>query len=92
MFQCFLGFFMSSFTTKLHPPVDKHLAYGIWFAATWAGYACSKCIGWLPGTTRAARSAMLRNGVGLPGRGKRQAAWAAIPLMAQCSMHLSLFL
>lgn len=29
--------------------LDKHLAYGIWFAAMAAGYACIKLIEWLPG-------------------------------------------
>jgi len=29
--------------------LDKHLAYGIWFAAIAAGYGCSKLIWWLPG-------------------------------------------
>ena len=28
--------------------IDKHLAYGIWFAAITAGYGCSKLIRWLP--------------------------------------------
>jgi hypothetical protein len=30
--------------------LDKHLAYGIWFAAMAAGYGCSKLIRWLAGT------------------------------------------
>ncbi len=30
--------------------LDKHLAYGIWFAAMAAGYGCSKFIRWLAGT------------------------------------------
>ncbi len=29
--------------------LDKHLAYGIWFAAIAAGYACSELIQWIPG-------------------------------------------
>jgi Dolichyl-phosphate-mannose-protein mannosyltransferase len=32
--------------------LDKHLAYGIWFAAIAAGYAASQLIRWLPGTSR----------------------------------------
>lgn len=32
--------------------LDKHLAYGIWFAAIAAGYAGSKLIQWLPGASR----------------------------------------
>jgi putative flippase GtrA/glycosyltransferase involved in cell wall biosynthesis len=32
--------------------LDKHLAYGIWFAAMAAGYGCSKLIRWLPTAKR----------------------------------------
>jgi hypothetical protein len=32
--------------------LDKHLAYGIWFAAIAAGYACSKLIRWIPGASQ----------------------------------------
>jgi Dolichyl-phosphate-mannose-protein mannosyltransferase len=32
--------------------LDKHLAYGIIFAAVTAGYACSRLIRWLPGVGR----------------------------------------
>ncbi len=31
---------------------DGHLAYGIWFAAIAAGYACSRLIRWFPGSRR----------------------------------------
>lgn len=30
--------------------LDKHLAYGIWFASIAAGYGCDKLIRWVPGT------------------------------------------
>ncbi len=32
--------------------LDKHLAYGIWFAAMAAGYGCNKLIHWFPGISR----------------------------------------
>jgi hypothetical protein len=32
--------------------LDKHLAYGIWFAAIAAGYGCDRLIRWLPGAGR----------------------------------------
>jgi Dolichyl-phosphate-mannose-protein mannosyltransferase len=32
--------------------LDKHLAYGIWFAAIAAGYGCNRLIRWLPGARR----------------------------------------
>lgn len=34
--------------------LDKHLAYGIWFAAIAGGYACSSLVRWLPGGRRPA--------------------------------------
>jgi hypothetical protein len=32
--------------------LDKHLAYGIWFAAIAAGYGCDQLIRWFPGDSR----------------------------------------
>jgi hypothetical protein len=32
--------------------IDKHLAYGVWFAVIAAGYACGKLIRWFPGSRR----------------------------------------
>jgi hypothetical protein len=32
--------------------LDKHLAYGIWFAAIAAGYGCDQLIRWFPGNSR----------------------------------------
>jgi putative flippase GtrA/GT2 family glycosyltransferase len=32
--------------------LDKHLAYGIWFAAIASGWACGKLIKWVPGASR----------------------------------------
>jgi hypothetical protein len=32
--------------------LDKHLAYGIWFAAVAAGYGCDQLIRWFPGNSR----------------------------------------
>jgi 4-amino-4-deoxy-L-arabinose transferase-like glycosyltransferase len=32
--------------------IDKHLAYGIWFAAIAAGYVCSQLIEWLPSSSK----------------------------------------
>jgi hypothetical protein len=32
--------------------LDKHLAYGVWFASIAAGYTCSKLIRWLPWASR----------------------------------------
>jgi Dolichyl-phosphate-mannose-protein mannosyltransferase len=41
---------VAQFYEQFSPPLDKHLAYGIWFAAMAAGYGCSRLIQWIPGT------------------------------------------
>ena len=49
---CFGAFMVMQFYNQTSSTIDKHLAYGIWFAAIVAGYACSKFIRWLPGGRR----------------------------------------
>lgn len=56
--------------------LDKHLAYGIWFAAIAAGYGCDRLLGWFPGAGRqmiAVCSAIAIVYVGITGW---QSAWA----------------
>ncbi len=49
---CF-GTFMAIQLHNQNPStIDKHLAYGIWFAAIVAGYACRKFTRWIPGGRR----------------------------------------
>ena len=49
---CFAAFMAVQLHDQTSWSIDKHLAYGIWFAAIAAGYACSKFISWLPGANR----------------------------------------
>jgi hypothetical protein len=55
--------------------IDKHLAYGIWFAAIAAGYGCTRLIRWLPGARR--QFALLCGAIALvyPGVSSWQSAW-----------------
>ena len=54
--------------------LDKHLAYGIWFATIAAGYACSQFIRWLPKATSIATVCCLI-GVSYIGVNNWQSAW-----------------
>jgi hypothetical protein len=45
---CFVAFVITQLRDQTVWSIDKHLAYGIWFAAIPAGYACSRFIRWLP--------------------------------------------
>ena len=48
----FAAFMAMQFHDQTPSTIDKHLAYGIWFAAIVAGYACSRFIRWLPGARK----------------------------------------
>jgi putative flippase GtrA len=47
---CFAIYFLMQFHSQTPWTIDKHLAYGVWFAAIAAGYACSKFVRRLPGS------------------------------------------
>ncbi len=49
---CFLVFIVAQLHDQTAWSIDEHLAYGMWFAAIVAGYACSKLVRWVPGTRR----------------------------------------
>jgi Dolichyl-phosphate-mannose-protein mannosyltransferase len=55
--------------------LDKHLAYGMWFAAIAAGYACSKLIGWLPWTNWRFTAACCAVALAYPAASSWQSAW-----------------
>jgi putative flippase GtrA/glycosyltransferase involved in cell wall biosynthesis len=46
--SCFTFFLLTQFWDQTSSAIDKHLSYGIWYAAIVAGYACSKLIRQLP--------------------------------------------
>ena len=65
--------------------IDMHLAYGIWFACHLGGLCMQQVHPMASQEQKAARSAMLRNGVGSPGCGKlASSVWAAIRRTAKC--------
>jgi hypothetical protein len=55
--------------------LDKHLAYGIWFAAIAAGYAVSKLIGWLPESTLRFTAACCVVALSYPAISSWESAW-----------------
>ncbi len=57
--------------------LDKHLAYGIWFAAMAAGYGASKLVRWLPAAGKQAGIAFCAVALTYPGVTAWQAASAA---------------
>lgn len=56
--------------------LDKHLAYGIWFAAIAAGYGCSKLIRWLPESSRRLAAICCLIALIYPATSSWQSAWA----------------
>jgi putative flippase GtrA/GT2 family glycosyltransferase len=55
--------------------VDGHLAYGIWFAAIAAGYACSRLIRWFPGSRRQSIAFCCAAALAYPAVTNWQSAW-----------------
>ena len=55
--------------------LDKHLAYGMWFAAIAGGYACSRLIGWLPRTNWRFTVACCVIALAYPAASSWQSAW-----------------
>lgn len=55
--------------------LDKHLAYGMWFAAIAAGYAGSRLIGWLPRTNWRFTAACCVVALAYPAASGWQSAW-----------------
>ena len=86
---CFAAYLVMQFHDQTSWTIDKHLAYGIWFAAIAAGYTCSKLIRWFPGAERQLARALLRGGPHLPGCSKLAVSLGALPRVAQCDAHSS---
>jgi putative flippase GtrA len=55
--------------------IDGHLAYGIWFAAIAAGYACGKLIHWFPGSRRQLMAVCCAAALAYPAVTSWQSAW-----------------
>ncbi len=72
---CFGAFMLMQFHDQTPSTIDKHLAYGIWFAAIVAGYACSKFLTWLPGARKPLAALCCTAAFVYPAVATWQAAW-----------------
>jgi hypothetical protein len=71
--------------------LDKHLAYGMWFAAIAAGYACSKLIGWLPRTNWRFTAACCAVALAYPAASSWQSAWQVYHSWPNTNSFISAF-
>jgi putative flippase GtrA len=71
--------------------VDGHLAYGIWFAAIAAGYACSGLIRWFPGSRRQFIAFCCAAALAYPAVTSWQSAWQRYHAWPDSAAFLSAF-
>lgn len=71
--------------------LDKHLAYGVWFAAIAAGYACSKLIEWLPGAGRRFAVVCCIVALAYPAVNSWQSAWQIFHAWANANSFITRF-
>ena len=70
--------------------LDKHAAYGIWFASITAGYGCSRLIRWLPRGSRIATVCCLI-AVSYIGANSWQSAWSRYHSWPDANSFISAF-
>jgi Dolichyl-phosphate-mannose-protein mannosyltransferase/Glycosyl transferase family 2 len=88
---CFGAFMVMQFHDQTPATIDKHLAYGIWFAAIAAGYACGKFIRWLPGARRPLAALCCATAFAYPAAVSWQAAWQRYHAWPDSSAFISAF-
>jgi hypothetical protein len=88
---CFVAFIVSQLHDQTPWTIDKHLAYGIWFAAIAAGYACSKFIRWLPGSSRQLAALCCVVILAYPAAIGWQSAWERYHAWADAGAFISAF-
>jgi hypothetical protein len=71
--------------------LDKHLAYGIWFAAIAAGYAWSRLIRWLPAVSRRLIAICCILALAYPAANGLNAAWRVYHSWANAGSFISEF-
>jgi hypothetical protein len=71
--------------------LDKHLAYGIWFAAIAAGYACSTLIRWLPGVGRQLAAVCCVIALAYPAVNSWKSAWEVYHAWPDASSFITNF-
>jgi putative flippase GtrA len=72
---CFGAYMVMQLRYQTTWTIDKHLAYGIWFIAIAAGYACSKFIKWLPGYRRQVAVLCCAAALAYPAATSWESAW-----------------
>lgn len=72
---CFVAFMITQLHDQTIWSIDEHLAYGIWFAAIAAGYACSKFIRWMPGSKEQLAALCCAVALAYPAVTSWQSAW-----------------
>ncbi len=88
---CFGAFMVMQFHDQTPATIDKHLAYGIWFAAIAAGYACGKFIRWLPGARRPLAALCCAMAFAYPAAISWQTAWQRYHAWPDASAFISTF-
>ena len=88
---CFGAFLVMQFHNQSSSTIDKHLAYGIWFAAIVAGYACSKFIRWVPWGRRPLAALCCAAAFVYPAVASWQAAWQRYHAWPDSSEFISYF-
>jgi putative flippase GtrA/GT2 family glycosyltransferase len=71
--------------------IDKHLAYGVWFAVIAAGYGCSKFIRWLPGASRQLAALCCMAALAYPAASSWQSAWERYHTWPDAAAFISAF-
>jgi len=71
--------------------LDKHLSYGIWFAAIAAGYGCDALVTWLPGGSKRLAAACCVLALSFPAVSNWQLAWGQFHTWADGSAFVSAF-
>jgi hypothetical protein len=71
--------------------LDKHLAYGIWFASIAAGYGCDQLIRWFPGNGRQVASVCCVVALAYIAGSSWQSAWQRYHAWPNASKFISAF-
>jgi GT2 family glycosyltransferase/putative flippase GtrA len=71
--------------------LDEHIAYGVWFAAIGAGFACSKFIRWLPGARTQLATLCCTVALAYPAAVSWQSAWDHFHSWANASAFIKDF-
>ena len=71
--------------------LDKHLAYGMWFAAIAGGYACNRLIGWIPWANWRLTAACCVIALAYPAATSWQSAWGVYHSWANTNSFIATF-